>query len=284
VQLTKDGTPSTLNMGRRGDPRHTVVEMRATAHLAPRPRANLSAAPPSVAKSVPQPSPTAIRQKARGHAQAAASRLSGERRQGRISGSSGAALLVDRRECAAAFLATSPSIVLAWLPSGTWWCERDTALHSPLMSDTNANSRSTHIGALVQVVPARSRGVVERPDNGCGWLAVAGIRAHLDLHVRRFAPRTRACWGCSANKGDEMSESLATVSYIGATTYCSSLSLAALSNPMHRGAAPLYGMIGMTVARAGDDLFAATSRTGGLTVIIAAMLDGPPVGFYAARS
>ena len=50
------------------------------------------------------------------------------------------------------------------------------ALHTPLMSVTNAISSIIAIGALVQIAPPVSLlGGINRPDDWIRWLAVAGI-------------------------------------------------------------------------------------------------------------
>ena len=48
------------------------------------------------------------------------------------------------------------------------------ALHTPLMSVTNAISSIIAIGALVQIAPPLTEGL-DRPDGLIRWLAVAGI-------------------------------------------------------------------------------------------------------------
>ena len=48
------------------------------------------------------------------------------------------------------------------------------ALHTPLMSVTNAISSIIAIGALVQIAPPLMGGA-DRPDDWIRWLAVAGI-------------------------------------------------------------------------------------------------------------
>ena len=48
------------------------------------------------------------------------------------------------------------------------------ALHTPLMSVTNAISSIIAIGALVQIAPPLTEGF-DRPDGWIRWLAVAGI-------------------------------------------------------------------------------------------------------------
>jgi len=49
------------------------------------------------------------------------------------------------------------------------------ALHTPLMSVTNAISSIIAIGALVQIAPPLMGGGGPRPDDWIRWLAVAGI-------------------------------------------------------------------------------------------------------------
>ncbi|MBZ0131256.1 MAG: proton-translocating transhydrogenase family protein [Rhodocyclaceae bacterium] len=49
------------------------------------------------------------------------------------------------------------------------------ALHTPLMSVTNAISSIIAIGALVQIAPPLAGDAVSRPDALIRWLAVAGI-------------------------------------------------------------------------------------------------------------
>jgi NAD/NADP transhydrogenase alpha subunit len=49
------------------------------------------------------------------------------------------------------------------------------ALHTPLMSVTNAISSIIAIGALVQIAPPLMGGDISRPDEWIRWLAVGGI-------------------------------------------------------------------------------------------------------------
>jgi NAD(P) transhydrogenase subunit alpha len=49
------------------------------------------------------------------------------------------------------------------------------ALHTPLMSVTNAISSIIAIGALVQIAPPLLGGGVARPEEWIRWLAVVGI-------------------------------------------------------------------------------------------------------------
>jgi len=78
-----------------------------------------------------------------------------------------------------------------------------------------------------------------------------------------------------------MSESLATVSYIGATILFI-LSLGGLSNPESSRRGNLYGMIGMAIAVLAT-IFGPHVTATGYTWIIVAMLIGGTIGLYAAR-
>ena len=91
------------------------------------------------------------------------------------------------------------------------------ALHTPLMSVTNAISSIIAIGALVQIAPPLgAAGAAGRTTGYAGsrWRASRSPPSTCSA----ASPSPSACWRCSANKGDDnMSASLATVSYIGAT-------------------------------------------------------------------
>jgi len=78
-----------------------------------------------------------------------------------------------------------------------------------------------------------------------------------------------------------MSESLATVSYIGATILFI-LSLGGLSNPESSRRGNLYGMIGMTIAVLAT-IFGPRVTMAGIPWIIGAMAVGGTIGIYAAR-
>jgi len=79
-----------------------------------------------------------------------------------------------------------------------------------------------------------------------------------------------------------MSESLATVSYIGATILFI-LSLGGLSNPETSRRGNLYGMIGMTIAVLAT-IFGPRVTGGGISLIIGAMVLGGAIGIFAART
>src|SRR5574340_258958 len=78
-----------------------------------------------------------------------------------------------------------------------------------------------------------------------------------------------------------MSESLATVSYIGATILFV-LSLGGLSHPETSRRGNLYGMIGMTLAVLAT-IFGPRVTMAGVPWIIGAMVVGSSIGIYAAR-
>jgi H+-translocating NAD(P) transhydrogenase subunit beta len=78
-----------------------------------------------------------------------------------------------------------------------------------------------------------------------------------------------------------MSQSLATVAYIGATILFI-LSLGGLSNPETSRRGNLYGMIGMTIAVLAT-VFGPRVTAAGIPWIVGAMLVGGAIGIYAAR-
>ena len=85
----------------------------------------------------------------------------------------------------AAFLAHFTVFVLACFVGYMVVWNVTPALHTPLMSVTNAISSIIAIGALVQIAPPLAGG--SRPPNEwIRWLAVGGDRAHRHQHVRRF--------------------------------------------------------------------------------------------------
>src|SRR5437667_4698029 len=79
-----------------------------------------------------------------------------------------------------------------------------------------------------------------------------------------------------------MSESLAIVSYLGATILFI-LSLGGLSSPESSRRGNLYGMIGMTIAVLAT-VFGPHVTTAGLAWILGAMVLGAAIGLYAART
>src|ERR1700675_233675 len=78
-----------------------------------------------------------------------------------------------------------------------------------------------------------------------------------------------------------MSESVAAVSYIGATMLFI-LSLGGLSNPESSRRGNLYGMIGMTIAVLAT-VFGPRVMTAGIPWIVGCMVVGGSIGLYASR-
>jgi NAD(P) transhydrogenase subunit alpha len=65
------------------------------------------------------------------------------------------------------------------------------ALHTPLMSVTNAISSIIAIGALVQIAPPLAAGGLARPEEWIRWLAVAGIALTAINMIGGFAVTQR---------------------------------------------------------------------------------------------
>jgi NAD(P) transhydrogenase subunit alpha len=133
----------------------------------PPPAPKLSAAPPVVAKPAVAPPPTAG-----GHGKSSAP-ASGTRTAVTFSI---AALLFGfiGYSAPAAFLPHFTVFVLACFVGYMVVWNVTPALHTPLMSVTNAISSIIAIGALVQIAPPLDAGLA-RPEDWIHWLAVAGI-------------------------------------------------------------------------------------------------------------
>ena len=122
------------------------------------------------------------------------------------------------------------------------------ALHTPLMSVTNAISSIIVIGALVQIAPPLAdRRRIARPDELDPLARGGRHRAHRDQHVRRLRRHAAHAGDVPQVRRRDMSASLATVAYLGATILFI-LSLGGLSNPETSRRGNLYGMIGMAIA------------------------------------
>ncbi len=79
------------------------------------------------------------------------------------------------------------------------------ALHTPLMSVTNAISSIIAIGALVQIAPPET-GTAGRPDGLIPWLAFAALGADAPSTCLAALPSRAACWPCSASKKSNKKE------------------------------------------------------------------------------
>src|SRR5258706_9651944 len=103
-------------------------------------------------------------------------------------------------------------------------------------------------------------------------------RAGRHQHVRRL----RRDAADAADVPQMMSETLSTVSYIGATILFI-LSLGGLSNPESSRRGNLYGMIGMTIAVLAT-VFGPRVGAAGIPWIVGCMVVGGSIGLYAART
>ena len=121
------------------------------------------------------------------------------------------------------------------------------ALHTPLMSVTNAISSIIAIGALVQVAPSARGRPPARPTGVDRRARGRQHRARRDQHVRRLR-RDAAHAGDVPQVGDRhVRDACSPSSYLGATILFI-LSLGGLSNPETSRRGNLYGMIGMAIA------------------------------------
>jgi NAD(P) transhydrogenase subunit alpha len=149
----------------------------------PPPAPKLSAAPPAAAKAAPAP----VAKKGHGHgASAPASGTSTAVTFGI------AALLFGFIGYSApvAFLAHFTVFVLACFVGYMVVWNVTPALHTPLMSVTNAISSIIAIGALVQIAPPIEAGLA-RPEEWIHWLAVAGIALTAINMIGGFAVTQR---------------------------------------------------------------------------------------------
>ncbi|CAN0324074.1 unnamed protein product, partial [Phaeothamnion confervicola] len=143
------------------------------------------------------------------------------------------------------------------------------ALHTPLMSVTNAISSIIVIGALVQIAPpALADAGLQRPDDMIRWLAVAGIALTAINMFGGFAVTQRML--------------AMFLAYIGATILFI-LSLGGLSNPETSRRGNLYGIIGMTIAVLATVLGPRVTAAG-IPWIVGAMVAGGSIGLYLART
>ena len=157
------------------------------------------------------------------------------------------------------------------------------ALHTPLMSVTNAISSIIAIGALVQVAPLEHRGADGRPTGWILGLAVVAHRAHRHQHVRRLRGHAAHAADVPEVGREHMSPTLATVAYLGATILFI-LSLGGLSNPENSRRGNLYGMIGMAIAVLATVLGPQVTKAGYPVDHRRAWPSAALIGLYAARA
>jgi NAD(P) transhydrogenase subunit alpha len=163
---TKDGVVD-VNMDDDAIRGLTVIKDGTITWPAPPPK--LPAAPPAVAK------PAAIVPKAKGHGEASGP-MSGTK-TAVIFGVGALLFLLVGRFAPASFLGHFTVFILACFVGYMVVWNVKPALHTPLMSVTNAVSSIIAIGALVQIAPDLSKisSDLSRPDEWIRWLSVAAI-------------------------------------------------------------------------------------------------------------
>ncbi|MEP7328872.1 MAG: Re/Si-specific NAD(P)(+) transhydrogenase subunit alpha [Betaproteobacteria bacterium] len=137
----------------------------------PPPPPKLSAAPPAAAK------PAAVIPKAKGHGHGAASGPMSGTKTAVIFGVGALLFLLVGRFAPPSFLGHFTVFILACFVGYMVVWNVKPALHTPLMSVTNAVSSIIAIGALVQIAPDLSKisADLTRPDEWIRWLSVGAI-------------------------------------------------------------------------------------------------------------
>jgi NAD(P) transhydrogenase subunit alpha len=161
---TKDGI---INVNMEDDAIRglTVVKDGVITWPAPAPKLPAAATKPAAAKPIVTPA-------AHGHGGGGAPASAGKTAV--IFGVAALLFLLVGAYAPAAFLGHFTVFVLACFVGYMVVWNVTPALHTPLMSVTNAISSIIAIGALVQIAPPLSLGL-DRPDAWIRWLAVAGI-------------------------------------------------------------------------------------------------------------
>jgi NAD(P) transhydrogenase subunit alpha len=161
---TKDGV---INVNMEDDAIRGLTVIKDGSVTWPAPPIKLAAAP---AAAKPAAAPAA--KKAHGHG--APSEPMAGNKLAIMFGVAAAAFWFVGANAPAAFLAHFTVFVLACFVGYMVVWNVKPALHTPLMSVTNAISSIIAIGALVQIAPPMA-GVMNRPDDWIRWLAAAGI-------------------------------------------------------------------------------------------------------------
>jgi len=162
---TKDGI---INVNMDDDAIRGLTVIKEGSISWPPPPLKLPAAPAAAAK----PAAASVAKKAHGHG--AASEPMAGNKLAIMFGVAAALFWFVGANAPAAFLAHFTVFVLACFVGYMVVWNVKPALHTPLMSVTNAISSIIAIGALVQIAPPIA-GAVNRPDDWIRWLAVAGI-------------------------------------------------------------------------------------------------------------
>ena len=161
---TKDGV---INVNMEDDAIRGLTVIKEGAITWPAPPIKLAAPPPKAAVAPP---PAA---KARGHGGGGAP--ASATRTAIMFGIAALAFWFVGRSAPPAFLAHFTVFVLACFIGYMVVWNVKPALHTPLMSVTNAISSIIAIGALVQIAPPLAGGGEARPDDLIRWLSVVGI-------------------------------------------------------------------------------------------------------------
>jgi NAD(P) transhydrogenase subunit alpha len=151
----------------------------------PPPAPKLSAAPVAAAK------PAAVPQAKKGHGHGAASEPMTNSKLVVMFAVAAALFGAIGYGAPGAFLAHFTVFVLACFVGYMVVWNVTPALHTPLMSVTNAISSIIAIGALVQIAPPLAAGGLARPEEWIRWLAVAGIALTAINMIGGFAVTQR---------------------------------------------------------------------------------------------
>ena len=163
---TKDGV---INVNMEDDAIRGLTVIKEGAITWPAPPIKLAAPPPKAAVAPP---PAA---KGKGHGHGGGGAPASATRMAVMFGIAALVFWFVGRSAPPAFLAHFTVFVLACFVGYMVVWNVTPALHTPLMSVTNAISSIIAIGALVQIAPPLAGGGVPRPENWIHWLAWAGI-------------------------------------------------------------------------------------------------------------
>jgi NAD(P) transhydrogenase subunit alpha len=164
---TKDGV---INVNMEDEVIRGTTVIREGDVTWPPPAPKLSAAPPAAVK----PAAAVPAAKGKGHGHGGGAPASGTR-TAVMFGIAALLFWFIGANAPAAFLGHFTVFVLACFVGYMVVWNVTPALHTPLMSVTNAISSIIAIGALVQIAPPLAGGGVARPDDWIRWLSVAGI-------------------------------------------------------------------------------------------------------------
>jgi NAD(P) transhydrogenase subunit alpha len=163
---TKDGV---INVNMEDDAIRGLTVTKDGTITWPAPAPKVAAAPPAVAK------PAAAPAAKKGHGHGAPSEPMAGNKLAIMFGVAAALFWFVGANAPQAFLAHFTVFVLACFVGYMVVWNVKPALHTPLMSVTNAISSIIAIGALVQIAPPLVVGTAGRPDDWIRWLAAAGI-------------------------------------------------------------------------------------------------------------